>query len=61
VEQKIYKNNLDHLTFKILLHFFKFGSTFFTPFLISNAHFVGVNELKGNVAMRISNAQRCKG
>ena len=31
-----------------------------TPFLISNAHFVGVNELKGNVAKRISNAQRCK-
>ena len=32
----------------------------FTPFLISNAHVVGVNELKGNDTMRISNAQRCK-
>jgi len=30
-----------------------------TPFLIQNAHKVGVNELKGNGSMRISNAQRC--
>jgi len=32
----------------------------FTPLHISNADFVGGNECKGNVTMRITNAQRCK-
>jgi len=31
-----------------------------TPLHISNADFVGGNECKGNVTMRITNAQRCK-
>jgi hypothetical protein len=35
-------------------------NNFFTPFNISNANFVGGNELKGNVTFGVSNAERCK-
>ena len=38
----------------------KLQNVHFTPLHISNADFVGGNECKGNVTMRITNAQRCK-
>ncbi len=31
----------------------------FTPLHISNAYFVGGNDCKGNVTMRITHAQKC--
>ena len=46
-------------TNQLLLSDFSYSFDF-TPLHISNADFVGGNECKGNVTMRITNAQRCK-